>query len=63
MKLYILKEVKDFYLFGIVGMLVLVDIIFSIPTTVVSSARLKRDYKETEGDDVSNNLAIYYHDL
>ena len=31
------------YLFGFVGMLVLVDIIFMIPTTAVSSARLRRD--------------------
>jgi len=48
----ILQEVKDIYLFGIVGILVLVDIIFLIPPTVVSSARLKREQREIE-DDVS----------
>ena len=44
---------KDIYLFGIVGILVLVDIIFMIPPTAVSSARLRRDQKEIEGDEVS----------
>ena len=44
---------KDIYLFGIAGILVLADIIFMIPPTAVSSARLRRDYKEIEGDEVS----------
>ena len=46
----ILQEVKDIYLFVIVTVLVLADIIFMIPTTAVSSARLKREYKEIEGE-------------
>ena len=49
----ILQEVKDIYLFVIVTTLVLADIIFMIPTTAVSSARLKREYKEIEGSKVS----------
>ena len=49
----ILQEVKDIYLFGIVGILVLADIIFLIPPTAVSSARLGREYREIEGDEVS----------
>ena len=44
---------KDIYLFGIVGILVLVDVIFLIPTTAVSSARLGREEKEVEGNKVS----------
>ena len=44
---------KDIYLFGIVGILVLVDVIFLIPTTAVSSARLRREEKEVEGKKVS----------
>ena len=42
--------VKDIYLFMIVGTLVLVDIVFLIPTTAVSSSRLRREYEEIEGD-------------
>ena len=41
------------YLFGIVGALVAVDIVFLIPVTVVPGARLRREYEEIEGDDVS----------
>ena len=48
-----LQEVKDIYLFGIVGMLVLTDIVFLIPPTAVSSARLGREQKEIEDDEVS----------
>ena len=54
----ILQEIKDTYLFGLVGILVLTDIVFLIPPTVISSARLRRDLKEVEGDDVSNFAAI-----
>ena len=49
----ILQEVKDTYLFGIVGILVAVDIIFLIPVTIVPEARLRREYEEIEGNDVS----------
>ena len=47
------------YLFGFVGMLVLFDIIFMIPTTAVSSARLRRDQNEIEGNNVSIYIYIY----
>ena len=49
----ILQEVKDIYLFVIVTALVLADIIFMIPATAVSGARLRREYKEIEGDKVN----------
>ena len=49
----ILQEVKDIYLLGIVAVAVAVDIIFMIVTTAVSSARLGREYREIEGDEVS----------
>ena len=57
----ILQEVKDKYLFGIVGILVLADIIFLIPPTVVSSARLRREEKEIEGDEVGIYQLWLYH--
>ena len=47
------QEVKDIYLFGIVAVAIVVDIIFMIPPTAVSSARLVREYREIEGDEVS----------
>ena len=34
----------------IVGALVAVDIVFLIPVTAVSSARLRREYREIEGE-------------
>ena len=34
----------------IVGTVVVVDIVFLIPTTAVSSYRLRREYEEIEGD-------------
>jgi len=46
--------VKDVYLFIIVGVLVLVDIIILIPPTAVSGAILRREHQETEGEDVSD---------
>ena len=55
--LIILQEVKDIYLFGIVGMLVAVDIIFLIPVTTVPEAILRREYEEIEGD----NVSIFYN--
>ena len=38
----------------IVGVLVVVDIVFLIPITAVSSSRLRREYEEIEGDEVSS---------
>ena len=35
-----------------------VDIVFLIPTTAVSRARLGREYEEMEGDNVSTSLLI-----
>ena len=46
------------YLFGIVGILVVVDIVFLIPVTVVLSSRLRREYEEIEGDEVSTLIVI-----
>ncbi|XP_065899508.1 gamma-aminobutyric acid type B receptor subunit 2-like isoform X2 [Dysidea avara] len=43
-------EVKDIYLFAIVGILVLVDVAVMLPPTLLSSATLKRKEEETEGD-------------
>ena len=48
------QEIKDIYLFGIVAVLLLLDIVFMIPTTVVSSAVLRREEKELEGENVSD---------
>ena len=48
-----LQEVKDIYLFGIVGVLILVDIVLLIPPTSISSAILRREQKEFEGMKVS----------
>ena len=44
---------KDIYLFAIVGVLVLIDIVILIPPTAVSSAILRREQQEVEGEDVS----------
>ena len=51
----ILQQVKDYILFGIVGTLVMADIIFLIPPTAISSARLRREDEEFEG----NNVSVY----
>jgi len=40
-------------LFGIVGTLVAMDIVFLIPVTAVPGARLRREYEEIEGENVS----------
>ena len=48
-----LQEVKDIYLFGIVALLVTLDVIFMLPTTVVSSAILRREEEEISSDKVS----------
>jgi len=45
-------------LFGIVGVLVAIDIIFLIPPTALSSARLRRELKEIEGNNVSIHKVI-----
>ena len=52
-------------MFGIVGTLVAVDIVFLIPLTAASNSRLRREYEEIEGDNVSSfivsyQLLIYY---
>jgi len=45
-------------LFGIVGTLVATDIVFLIPPTALSNARLRREQREVEGDDVSTFRVI-----
>ncbi|XP_065899536.1 gamma-aminobutyric acid type B receptor subunit 2-like [Dysidea avara] len=47
-------EMKDIYLFAIVGVLVLVDIVILIPPTAVSSAILRREQEEVEGDNAGD---------
>ena len=42
--------------FGIVGVLVLIDIIILTPPTAVSSAILRREQEEIEGEEVSEVL-------
>ena len=34
------------------------DIVFLIPVTAVSTARLRREYEEIEGDNVSTSIVI-----
>ena len=46
------------YLFAIVGTLVAVDVVFLIPTTAVSGSRLRREYEEMDGDNVSTSIVI-----
>ena len=41
------------YLFGIVGVLIITDIVLLIPPTAVPSARLRREQEEFEGNKVS----------
>ena len=40
------------HLFGVVAVLVLIDTIIMIPSTVISSAVLRREEEEIEGDNV-----------
>ena len=47
------QDIKDVYLFGIVGALIIADIAVLLPPTLVSSARLSREQKEFEGNKVS----------
>ncbi|XP_065899524.1 gamma-aminobutyric acid type B receptor subunit 2-like [Dysidea avara] len=47
-------EMKDIYLFAIVGALVLIDIVILIPPTAVSSAILRREQEEIEGEDADD---------
>ncbi|XP_065899539.1 gamma-aminobutyric acid type B receptor subunit 2-like isoform X2 [Dysidea avara] len=47
-------EMKDIYLFAIVGVLVLVDIVILIPPTAVSNAILRREQEEVEGDNAGD---------
>ncbi|XP_065899589.1 gamma-aminobutyric acid type B receptor subunit 2-like isoform X3 [Dysidea avara] len=50
----VLQEMKDIYLFAIVGVLVLIDIVILIPPTAVSSAILRREQQEVEGEDADD---------
>ena len=47
------------YLFMIVGGLVAVDIVFLIPITAASNSRLRREYEEIEGDEVSISFNLF----
>ena len=50
---------KDIYLFAIVGVLVLIDIAILVPPTAVSSAILRREQEEVEGDEVGNLMLLF----
>ena len=52
------QKVKDIYLFGIVALLLILDVIFMLPPTIISSAILRREEQELSGDKVSNKLYI-----
>ena len=55
-----LQEVKDIYLFGIVLLLVTLDVIFMLPTTIISSAVLRREEEEISGDKVGSEMINCY---
>ena len=55
-----IQEVTDIYLFGIVGTLVAVDIVFMLPLTALSSSRLRREYEEVEGNNVGSTVELYH---
>ena len=55
-----IQEVTDVYLFGIVGTLVAVDIVFMLPLTALSSSRLRREYEEVEGNNVGSTVELYH---
>ena len=46
-------------MFGIVGTLLVVDIIFLVLTTVVSNSKLRREYEEIEAKNVSTDIFSY----
>ena len=48
-------------MFGIVGVLVIADITLLLPPTLVSSARLRREQKEYEGNKVSALIVKILH--
>jgi len=48
------EKIGDIYLFGIVGVLLILDIVFMLPPTIISSSILRRKEKELEGENVSN---------
>ena len=43
-------------MFGIVGILIVVDIIFLMLTTVVSNSKLRKEYEEIEANNVSTYI-------
>ena len=55
-----LQEITDIYLFGIVAILVLFDVVFMVPPTIVSKAILRREETELEGEKVSHNYSCMY---
>ena len=46
-------------MFGIVGTLLVVDIIFLVLTTVESNSKLRREYEEIEAKNVSTDIFSY----
>ena len=47
------QQIKDIYLFGIVGALLVCDIVFMLPPTIISNSTLRREERELEGSNVS----------
>ncbi|XP_065899518.1 gamma-aminobutyric acid type B receptor subunit 2-like isoform X2 [Dysidea avara] len=52
-------SMNDIYLLTIVGVLVLVDIVILIPPTAVSSAILRREQEEVEGEDAGDLPKVF----
>ena len=51
MYFYIAQEINDMYLFLIVGVLVMIDIMFLVPTSAIDNSRLQRNEEEINADD------------
>ena len=54
------QQIQDIYLFGIVAVLVVFDIIFMLPPTIISNSTLRREERELEGSNVSGQQLMLY---
>ena len=50
-----MQQIKDIYLFGVVAVLLVCDIVFMLPPTIISSSILRREERELEGRKVSGH--------
>ena len=55
---FILQQIKDIYIFGIVAVLLVWDIVFMLPPTIISSSILRREERELEGKNVSGHQPL-----